>query len=736
MIQMLKADSVALPVAPAMNTETDNVAQDSSLSLPSTRPPLRLFVGTWNMGAAAPPSQQSFADWIPPNEFDLYVIGVQECYYKTDFAGTHPNVGSSQERELPTALLEMQDKHTRLSSGALRELLIGFLARSDQYYEDEAEGDTVFYEILTGFSEYMGRTVLPDELTCGDLEKLFATFLESGLACIYDSESSEYVESYDYCLARFSEILYRRVPHVLARAIVDSNEMVVSGSPSLSSRTPLGERASSDSDYEIVSAIEPDRHASTGEEDSVGNTPGTPNTRASGLLSKLRLSRRNDSKKLSVPQTTGSKKGHERQFVRELVQAVNFRAEDFFGLINTHLGDAYTIVCTSSLWAMRLLVLVRKDLQHQLYGLQRKKVPTGPAGAGNKGAVGVSFSLGQTSFCFVNSHLAAHQDRLTQRDRDYRDIVRGMRMGLRDFDLDVQFDYTFWLGDLNYRLDLPRETVLDAIAAGDLELLKPADQLSNAIARGNAFVDFKEAPLTFPPTYQYEVGSSVLAPSTTTRTRSYNAEKQRIPSWCDRILWHQMECEGVGPVSALRYGSATSFLTSDHAPVYGHFLVPLRLPRFSPSNWQGINNAQNWVIRITKLECQNLRAADSSREGLSPYVLFHGSFLHELVCTPLSRGSNPRWNQDNIVPIKPLVGDEQYLRTQYLLVAVLNGYEQDDNLGQVVLPLALGMKSEPGDFRLLLKKSGVHVGLISGTIFVTVETNGSSGGRSSTPLNS
>ena len=32
--------------------------------------------------------------------------------------------------------------------------------------------------------------------------------------------------------------------------------------------------------------------------------------------------------------------------------------------------------------------------------------------AGNKGAVGISFFLGSTSFCFINCHLAARNERV------------------------------------------------------------------------------------------------------------------------------------------------------------------------------------------------------------------------------------------------------------------------------------------------------------------------------------
>jgi len=37
-------------------------------------------------------------------------------------------------------------------------------------------------------------------------------------------------------------------------------------------------------------------------------------------------------------------------------------------------------------------------------------------------------------------------------------------------DVTQQFDYTFWAGDLNYRVDLPRETADKCLQKGDLEV--------------------------------------------------------------------------------------------------------------------------------------------------------------------------------------------------------------------------------------------------------------------------
>lgn len=62
-----------------------------------------------------------------------------------------------------------------------------------------------------------------------------------------------------------------------------------------------------------------------------------------------------------------------------------------------------------------------------------------------------------------------------------------------------------------------------------LDSLLSHDQLRRVIAQRRAFHDgWREGPVTFLPTYKYDVGTIALFDS---------SEKQRSPSWCDRILY-------------------------------------------------------------------------------------------------------------------------------------------------------------------------------------------------------
>lgn len=62
-----------------------------------------------------------------------------------------------------------------------------------------------------------------------------------------------------------------------------------------------------------------------------------------------------------------------------------------------------------------------------------------------------------------------------------------------------------------------------------LDSLLPHDQLRHVIKKERAFHDgWREGPITFLPTYKYDVGSMGMFDS---------SEKKRAPSWCDRILY-------------------------------------------------------------------------------------------------------------------------------------------------------------------------------------------------------
>lgn len=87
-----------------------------------------------------------------------------------------------------------------------------------------------------------------------------------------------------------------------------------------------------------------------------------------------------------------------------------------------------------------------------------------------------------------------------------------------------------WLGDFNYRIDLPYGHVKELIAAGRLDMLVPSDQCRKEMVGGRVFRGMREGPLGFAPTYKFDKGAvDVLAYD--------SSEKRRVPAWCDRVMY-------------------------------------------------------------------------------------------------------------------------------------------------------------------------------------------------------
>lgn len=119
----------------------------------------------------------------------------------------------------------------------------------------------------------------------------------------------------------------------------------------------------------------------------------------------------------------------------------------------------------------------------------------------------------------------------------------------------------FHFGDLNFRVDLARSEVQRLIHKRQYSLLYRYDQLESLRTSGSLFDDFEEGEIKFAPTYKFDKGTDQYDTS----------EKQRVPSWTDRILWADKSDAGV--VTQQAYESVEVLRMSDHKPVRGTFLV-------------------------------------------------------------------------------------------------------------------------------------------------------------------
>ena len=119
-------------------------------------------------------------------------------------------------------------------------------------------------------------------------------------------------------------------------------------------------------------------------------------------------------------------------------------------------------------------------------------------------------------------------------------------------------------GDLNYRIDsMTRDSVIAAVKQGNLTKLLERDQLLLSRKRnpGLRLRAFNEAPITFAPTYKYDVGTDTYDTS----------EKRRSPAWCDRLLYR-----GLGKIKQVEYRRHDCIKVSDHRPVSGKFKLRVK----------------------------------------------------------------------------------------------------------------------------------------------------------------
>jgi synaptojanin len=222
--------------------------------------------------------------------------------------------------------------------------------------------------------------------------------------------------------------------------------------------------------------------------------------------------------------------------------------------IQNNSKDGYVLLRSELMSSILLLLFVKSKHVPNVTEVEGKSKKTGLGGmTANKGTVAIRLNFNSTSFCFVNSHLASGLQYTDERNNDFISSWNGIRFSRNRYI--KHHDNIIWLGDLNYRVTIPNDKVRSLIAQNDISTLLARDQLSYQMMRIKEFKYFKESPISFPPTYKFDKLSDNYDSS----------EKQRVPAWTDRILFHGKY------LNSLVYDIASIIRFSDHRPVYNIF---------------------------------------------------------------------------------------------------------------------------------------------------------------------
>ena len=281
-----------------------------------------------------------------------------------------------------------------------------------------------------------------------------------------------------------------------------------------------------------------------------------------------------------------------------------------------------------------LIFISRTDHVPHVRNIRKAVSRTGVIGGvgGNKGAIGLRATIYHKRCLFICAHFAAHKGKCEKRNANFHDAMGQLKFPLSDeADDELDFalgspsigvsrralgssftarlfprkvsgqgaveseermlathDYTFFFGDLNYRLENQKyQDIMQCIDRKAYDDLLFFDELRQQTANGVAFDGFSEPEIHFPPTYKFDKGRP-----------TYDSVKRREPAWTDRVLFRALgnEC-GKGrkrsnslpadlssapalpascntllnEVKVVKYDSDTSLMVSDHRPVGAYF---------------------------------------------------------------------------------------------------------------------------------------------------------------------
>jgi hypothetical protein len=350
--------------------------------------------------------------------------------------------------------------------------------------------------------------------------------------------------------------------------------------------------------------------------------------------------------------------------------------------------DKFTLINVMTMWMMMVCVFVENSYVNYVTNIEADYKATGIANIiGNKGGVGISFNIMETSFCFISSHLAAKPQNMHLRKHNLYDIFKNMRFGDKQLEIAGQYDYFFYMGDTNFRVDYLFEDAVQEIQAGNYDNLKRNCQYAYE-KKMNQFLNvFNEGLIKFKPTYRRQRDET-----------GYSNKNGQCPSWTDRIYWKSQPRKDV---KLKDYNSVEMFFCSDHRPVNGIYEVLLEPPFLPLPPIHLRPNFPGGVLKFKKLildyNLTHYQMIGEDFEAPLPSTVefslhFSAKFLSNYCCTlPLKivEKCGPwQWNEEAIPLLHLATSDSRYLKEKYILSFLTITTENGEvMMGQASIPL-------------------------------------------------
>ena len=247
-------------------------------------------------------------------------------------------------------------------------------------------------------------------------------------------------------------------------------------------------------------------------------------------------------------------------------KSVEYWKNNFLNTIKrVYPNEQYILIKELDLVGIFMIILIKKKYFGNLRIINSLIIKNGMMGSlGNKGNVILVIKVFETFIAFCSGHYTAGHSKNKERLKILDQVLKTEIKYNNIITLFQDFDMWFIFGDLNFRINYDYETTINLIKQNSLNVLLESDQFYLSKKENPNYSIINEGHINFFPTYKYEKNGD---------NYSYNIDKIRVPSYCDRIFFKNYFNDKNPSVILKEYNTIQSVKISDHRPVYAIFNI-------------------------------------------------------------------------------------------------------------------------------------------------------------------